>query len=313
MILCLLGMAIISCCIVGLLSSYSLFTGYQELSCSATVILDDAIHGSPQTQKHNHFAGTSAIISQMSQLRDNSTSIYATFSQLSTNQAYYTDSMDLFAKGVQAVSVIPTPTGASFSLHYPTPLLSSTPTDRVSSTFPKILGSKGNSSSLVGTANSGLQKEADAVTALGASVDAFIGTQGKHAATSNQIIDDMKVADKSRFQSLLLTNDILNSVSIPSQTQNVELLVYGSILTMVSLLLLSQLCFLKCMVMGCRHCIYLLGCGLFFATLLAFALWLLLGLSTAISYSGCNYLAKAVSDPDTFTRKIPRMQEPSRN
>lgn len=99
-------------------------------------------------------------------------------------------------------------------------------------------------------------------------------------------------------------NDITKTVPMSSKVQYIEFIFYGIIAGVTVLLLLSMLCFMKWDMMNCRYCLYFFGFILFLGTVSAFALWLVFGFSSAVAYSGCNYLDQSVSNPTSFASKL---------
>lgn len=74
----------IACCSVGMLSGYSIYQGYQEISCSGTIVFDDAINGNINAAKSSFFAGSSMIASELTKFNNNSGKIFTSLSKLSS-------------------------------------------------------------------------------------------------------------------------------------------------------------------------------------------------------------------------------------
>jgi predicted negative regulator of RcsB-dependent stress response len=155
-VLTLLGLAVIGICAVGMLSGYTLYQGYQETSCSGTIIFDDAINGNTDATKTAFFAGTTSIATELTKFNNKSAQIFANISKLSTQQPYYANSMSLYTQSLQNISQIPNTAGNLLTLKYNTPLMSPTPNGQVDSTFPSILGNKDTKDSLVKKAYDGV-------------------------------------------------------------------------------------------------------------------------------------------------------------
>jgi hypothetical protein len=215
--------------------------------------------------------------------------------------------MSLVGKGMTAVANISSTSGSNLTLEYSTPLRASSPTQTISSTFPALLGSKDTNGSLVGQAYGGVQGAGNTVGLMAASVDSIVGNSGNYSNYTSRIISDANRTSDSLFQSQLLINDIFSSVPFSPALQNLELIVYGVIGGLVSLLLVAMLCFLKWDKMGCRHFIYLFGFFLFLAALFCFGCGILLGFTSALSYSGCHYLDHALSDPAALTSSFQKL------
>ena len=214
-VLLFLGLAAIACCLAGLFSNYHLYNGYRETSCGGTIVFDDALNGNWNADKTSFFAGTRTIATELQKFNTNQGTIYGNLSKLTSNQPYYSNSINLITKAMESVSTIPNVNGGSLVLNYKTPFKSASPNSQIGSTLPPILGNKTSTNSLVGTSYTSLQSAHTTLAGMASGVNAFVATQPNHTAITNQIINDSTRTSDGLFQNLLMINDMTKTFPLP--------------------------------------------------------------------------------------------------
>lgn len=218
------------------------------------------------------------------------------------------NALNLLNAALLNITAIPDPSGNPLSLAYNTPLSSPSPTKALPSTFPSLLGTASDNSSLVGTAYAAVEAASKNLSSITTTVDSFKIQASSFSSSVGQMISDTAHSISLLKTTLLTINDLFVTQDHFSSIYYIETLFYGVILGVTILHLLSLTVFSCCDKMACRHMIYLLGFLLFLLTAATLALFFLLTFTSIIFNSACNHMAASIQDPDTFASKSVPMQ-----
>jgi hypothetical protein len=170
----LLAIAVIATCFVGLFTQFKLHNGYQQISCSGVIGVDDALYGAASCDGASFFSGISTVNAQLQTLTSgNLNYILGNLTALSSAGNATSQALNLLNGALYNISVIPDASTSSLSLSYNSPLNSPTPASTIPSTFPAILGTASSNSTLVGTAYSGVSSASANLSAITSTVDSF--------------------------------------------------------------------------------------------------------------------------------------------
>jgi hypothetical protein len=168
------GGVVIGSCFTGLFSNYKISNGYQQLSCSGIIAMDDALNGAQSYNGSNYFAGIATINTQLQTLTSgNFNYILGNLTSLSSTGNYTSKTLNLMNGALYNISVISDPSTSNLTLNYSTPFASQTPTGSISSTFPSILGSQNYNSTLVGSAYASMNNAYTNLSSITSKVDSF--------------------------------------------------------------------------------------------------------------------------------------------
>lgn len=180
----------IASCFAGLFSDYKLYEGYQQLSCSGIIGVDDALYGAQSYSGDSYFAGIKTVNTQLQSLVGaNMNYILGNLTALSSTGNYTSQTLSSMSSALYSISITPDPTGSNLTLKYNTPIGSSSPNATISSLFPAILGSQNANSTLVGTAYSGMNQANTNLSTITSTVDSFEGSSSAFTGSLIQIIN----------------------------------------------------------------------------------------------------------------------------
>jgi hypothetical protein len=213
-----LGMGLVAGSAVGLLSSHQFYPGYQDLSCSGTIIFDDALHGSIKSDESSFFAGTANIARTGDIIDQNRNEIYGNVSRLTSGKSETSTGFALFNQALKDITAIPNSNGNKLELLYPSPLLSSTPSSSIPSTFPDTLGTKDQDGSLIAKSYRTVNSTNSSLGDLSHKADLLMGTQSYSHELVSQMSQQANATSDDLFQGLLQINDLFKTHSPPGFT-----------------------------------------------------------------------------------------------
>lgn len=124
----ILGGLVVASSFAGLFSDYRLYDGYQQLSCSGIIGVDDALYGAQSYSGDSFFAGIKTINTQLQSLIGaNLNAIYGNLTAVSSTGNYTSQTLSAMSSSLYGISIIPDPTGSNLTLKYNTPIGSSSP------------------------------------------------------------------------------------------------------------------------------------------------------------------------------------------
>lgn len=207
----ILGGVVIASCFAGLFSDYRLYEGYQQLSCSGIIGVDDALYGAQSYKGDSYFAGIKTVNTQLQSLIGaNMAYIYGNLTDVSSTGNFTSQTLSAMSSALYSISIIPDPTGSNLTLNYNTPIGSSSPNATIPSVFPAILGSQNANSTLVGNAYSGMSQANTNLSTITSTVDSFISSSSAFTASLIQIINQTSDSATSLKSTLITVDDIFS-------------------------------------------------------------------------------------------------------
>ena len=103
------------------------------------------------------------------------------------------------SQSLQNISQVPNTTGSLLNLKYNTPLISSTPTGQIDSTFPSLLGTKDTNGSLTKQAYDGIKASESTISTIANGVDTVMLSQYTYWNYTEVVIIEANKTSKSLF------------------------------------------------------------------------------------------------------------------
>lgn len=201
----LLAGAVIGASFAGIFSDYRALKGYNHVSCSGIIWLDDALYGAASVSGSNFFSGTQTITTQLQSLNSNIDALTGNLTSVSSAGNNTSQALTLMGTALTDIAKVPNTTGDNLTLNYNTPFASSSTNSTISSLFPAILGSKDQNSTLVGTSYSGMVQAKTYLTTITGTVDYFLNSSASFKTNLQKIISQTNA-------SAVLLNSTIKSV-----------------------------------------------------------------------------------------------------
>jgi len=279
---------------------------FSNISCATAVFVDDILNGNTTSNGSAFFTGLNTLSGQLTSLNSSLSSINGNFSDLANNLSgnSFTARANV-ALRMADVKNIPDSTNFVLTLNYSTPINANSPSVLLNSTFPTVLGTYSNNSTLVGGLYSvinGIYTTIDSAKSGAISFSSTYSQVGSALASINSSISSIASSINNVDSSL---GSPLGSLNSAGSSGNLALQAfYGVFIGFAALCLLGTFLTCCCEKYGCRHLIYFSCLILFIVGLIGALLSTIFSIGIPVLTWGCSFLDTTLGSQAGFTANL---------